>query len=172
MTAFHPFRTETCLRRRCVMSRADFSFINSASGALSALLPIPSKMAAPCRGDIARLPTSAETTSLMPARDAPVFFPIISARVFVSGFKSTISVSVGSVGTTNEGCKPGESQGSSGKHPGNTHGRCSISEASSPSLCSTAGRAAGSSPDPMPDTARRQPGCDPRRPASGSGREV
>lgn len=74
-------------------------------------------------------------------------------------------VSVGSVGTTNEECKPGESQGSSGKHPGNTHGRCSINEASSPSPGSTAGRGAGSSPDPNPDIALRQSACGARSPA-------
>jgi len=79
------------------------------------------------------------------------------------------SVSVGLVGTTNEGRAPGESQGSSGEHPGNTHGRPSISAASSPSLCSTAARAAGSFPDPMLDSARLPPACEPRPLASEHG---
>ena len=87
--------------------------------------------------------------------------PCTASKACKAAASFSISVSVGLVGTTNEGRAPGEAQGSSGGHPGNTHGRCSISEASSPSLCSTAIHAAGSFHDPRPGIARQRLGCAP-----------
>lgn len=86
-----------------------------------------------------------------------------------SFFRRSLIFSVGLVGTTNEGCAPGESQDSSGEHARNKHGRRSISEASSPSLCSKASRATGSSPDPKPDIARQRLACAPPPLASERG---
>lgn len=95
--------------------------------------------------------------------------PCTASKACKAAASFSISVSVGSVGTTNEGCAPGESQGSSGEHPGNTHGRCSISEASTLSLDDIASRAAGSFHDPKPDIAPQQPAYAPRPLASEPG---